>query len=214
MVCRIFKKKHLHKTLDSPILGVTTSSITTDITRSTDQHFDNSCDNNDEGALEHVLEFMGSRTCKEGINEANNSLIMNHINGFHDDDSFLKLPSLESPKSSAELFMENDDQVGYQYVDSIGLMNWAALDSLVASQLNGHETMTYTQLGNCFSTNHHDYHDHELQLPSTLRSSISSNLSSKSHHATSEIELWGTFSPQYSSSLSSSDALCHISNSL
>ncbi|PRQ58592.1 putative transcription factor NAM family [Rosa chinensis] len=180
VVCRIFKKKNLHKTIDSPILIAPTSSITTDNITSI---FVSSCDYNDEETLKHILDCMGSRTCKEKTNEANNSLIMNHIHGFHDDDDrFLNLPSLESPNSSAE----NDDPVGHQSVDLVGLTNWAALDRFVAAQLDGRETMTYPESGNCFSTDHHDYHDHELQLPTTLRSSNSSS---------NVIELWPTFAP-------------------
>ncbi|XP_004308279.1 PREDICTED: NAC domain-containing protein 43-like [Fragaria vesca subsp. vesca] len=163
VVCRIFKKKNLHR----PMLSATTSSITTDTTRSTHQLLYNSCDA-DEGALEHELKVMESRTCngcKEETNEANNSLFMNHIHGFHDDvDRFFNLPSLQSPDSSAE----NDDQVSHQRVDWVGLTNWAALDRFVASELDGREMMTYPESGNYFITDHHDFHDHELQLPTTL----------------------------------------------
>ncbi|KAL6131149.1 hypothetical protein ACLB2K_069527 [Fragaria x ananassa] len=112
-----------------------------------------------------VMESRTCNGCKEETNEANNSLFMNHIHGFHDDDDrFFNLPSLQSPDSSAE----NDDQVSHQRVDWVGLTNWAALDRFVASELDGREMMTYPESGNYFITDHHDFHDHELQLPTTL----------------------------------------------
>ncbi|CAN6704644.1 unnamed protein product [Malus baccata var. baccata] len=248
VVCRIFKKKNLHKSLSSPILGTTTSFITTE-TRSGQSLFD-SCP---EGTLEQILQYM-ERTCKEEENEAyiNNistrfnlqpintgiSNTSNH-NGFHE--RVLKLPTLDSPNSTSsqdcyqpniheEMMVteKNNDQVSpftdnHQNMDynahhmDSGLTSWEALDHLVASQLNG-QTEASRQLA-CFSTDPHntivydnDDHDHELQLPSTLRGSLSS--SNKSYHAThhynnSEFDLWNF--DRRSASLSSSDTLCHVS---
>ncbi|KAB2595881.1 NAC domain-containing protein 43-like [Pyrus ussuriensis x Pyrus communis] len=249
VVCRIFKKKNLHKSFSSPILSSTTSSIITE-TRSGQSLFD-SCP---DGALEQILQYM-ERTCKEEENEAyiNNistrfnlqpintgiSNTSNH-NGFHE--RFSKRPTLESPNSTSSQdcyqpniheemmvteknnnqvspFTDNHQNIDYDahHMDS-GLTSWAALDHLVASQLNG-QTEASSQLA-CFSTDPHDTivydnndHDHELQLPNTLRGSLSS--SNKSYHAThhynnSEIDLWN-FDRQ-SASLSSSDTLCLVSN--
>ncbi|KAM1125662.1 hypothetical protein ACFX1Q_040947 [Malus domestica] len=248
VVCRIFKKKNLHKSLSSPILSTTTSSITTE-TRSGQSLFD-SCP---EGTLEQILQYM-ERTCKEEENEAyiNNistrfnlqpintgiSNTSNH-NGFHE--RFLKLPTLDSPNSTSsqdcyqpniheEMMVteKNNDQVSpftdnHQNMDynahhmDSGLTSWEALDHLVASQLNG-QTEASRQLA-CFSTDpdntivyDNDDHDHELQLPSTLRGSLSS--SNKSYHPThhynnSEFDLWNF--DRRSASLSSSDTLCHVS---
>ncbi|KAM1019614.1 hypothetical protein ACFX13_041690 [Malus domestica] len=248
VVCRIFKKKNLHKSLSSPILSTTTSSITTE-TRSGQSLFD-SCP---EGTLEQILQYM-ERTCKEEENEAyiNNistrfnlqpintgiSNTTNH-NGFHE--RFLKLPTLDSPNSTSsqdcyqpniheEMMVteKNNDQVSpftdnHQNMDynahhmDSGLTSWEALDHLVASQLNG-QTEASRQLA-CFSSDPHntivydnDDHDHELQLPSTLRGSLSS--SNKSYHPThhynnSEFDLWNF--DRRSASLSSSDTLCHVS---
>ncbi|PRQ58591.1 putative transcription factor NAM family [Rosa chinensis] len=252
VVCRIFKKKNLHKSLSSPIMSTTiSSSITAELTRSSSQMFDD--DDDQEGAFEEMLQYIGTKTCKEEINDHHlhpiNTGIKNHINGYHDhDDRFLKLPSLESPNSTSsqnyyQPIINHEDMVidqnegtvinqhlSYQQVDdSASLTNWAALDRLVASQLNGgHETGSSRQFAclieptiNAFCSSNSTT-DHELQLPSTLRSSTSSNSSSKSYHAThqdyntNEIDLWSTVAAasrlQSSLPLPSSDAVCHASN--
>lgn len=105
-----------------------------------------------------------------------------------------------------------------------GLTNWVALDRLVASQLNG-QTEASRQLA-CFNDPTMGYctSDHDLQIP-TLRSS--STASSTSTHTrpnaapayninptqdfTSEIDLWN-FTRSTTSLLSSSEPLCHVSN--
>ncbi|TQE06288.1 hypothetical protein C1H46_008137 [Malus baccata] len=223
VVCRIFKKKNLHKILSSPILN-TTTSITTE-TRNGQSLFD-SCP---EGALEQILHYMG-RTCNEEENEAyinNNSTRFNlqpintgisntsNHNGFHE--KFLKLPTIDSPNSTSSqdcyqpnihegmMVTENNNNPVSPFTDhhknmdyhahrmDSGITNWAALDRLVASQLNG-QTETSRQL-TCFNITDpydNDDHDHERQLPSTLRGSLSS---SNTYHAThdynnSEIDLW------------------------
>ncbi|XP_050386383.1 NAC domain-containing protein 43 [Argentina anserina] len=239
VVCRIFKKKSLHKSLSSPIMSTTIStSITAELTRSSSQLFD---DDDHEGAFGEMLQYIGTKTCKKEINDFHplNTGINNHINGYHDhDDRFLKLPSLESPNSTSSqnyyqpiinredmIIHQNEGTVINQHLrfqnvdDSASLTNWAALDRLVASQLNGgHETGLSKQFA-CLTepTNMNAFcsftTDNELQLPSTLPSSTSSNSSSKSYHATlhdystDETGLWSTFA-----ALSSSDALCHVSN--
>ncbi|CAB4270338.1 unnamed protein product [Prunus armeniaca] len=228
VVCRIFKKKNLHKIgSGSTIMSTTTSSMTTE-TRSAQSLFD-SCP---EGALEQMLQYIG-RTCKEEENEGNNlstrfnlqpiNTGINNHNGYHE--RFLKLPSLDSPNSTSSqdcyqpniheemMAAENNIDEDFQHQMDSGLTNWAALDRFVASQLNG-QAETSRQLA-CFSDPYDCNDDHHaLQLPTTLRS-ISSSSSNKSYHATQdynngEINLW-SFARQ-SSSLSSSDALCHVSN--
>ncbi|XWS76815.1 hypothetical protein CRYUN_Cryun01aG0209800 [Craigia yunnanensis] len=220
VVCRIFKKKNHHKTPDSPI----GSSLTAE----TRNHMFSQCN---EGDLEQILEYTG-RNCKED-SEANYSTrflrpIETAISNSYRD-SFMKLPSLESPNSNSSqncyqpMMTDNEGSITNQvsgipnsvYHNDSRLTNWAALDRLVASQLNG-QTETSRQLA-CFndhtmaycspSTGHHD-----LQLPALRSSSISSN---RSYHGTqdynSEIDLW-SFTRSSSSSLSSSDPLCHVVN--
>ncbi|CAA7038457.1 unnamed protein product [Microthlaspi erraticum] len=107
VVCRVFMKKSLCKTISSsPSRSVKTSSF------------------NDE-TIEQLLEVMG-QTCKEEI-------IL---------DPFLKLPSLESPNNTITSYQRlMDDQVNNchvsRIVDPSFVTSWAALDRLVASQLNG-----------------------------------------------------------------------------
>lgn len=239
VVCRIFKKKNHHKTLDSPI----SSSLNAEITRN---HMFSACN---EGALEQMLEYMGRNNCKEDDSEENNSArflirpidtaMISNI-GYCNRDSFMKLPSLESPNSNSCTQncyqpMMTDNNEGsitnnsvYQNVDSSsGLTNWAALDRLVASQLNG-QTETSRQLAcfndqnmpHCASINTH-HHDHDLQLPALRSSSSSSILLSSNrsnYHGTthdynsSEIDLWSFTRSSSTLSLSSSDPLCHVVN--
>ena len=216
VVCRIFKKKNHHKTLDRPI----SSSLTAE----TRNHMFNACN---EGALEQILEYMG-RNCKEDSEANNSTRFLGPIEtGISDgyQDSFMKLPSLESPNSTSSqncyqpMMTDNEGSITNQvtgdpnlvYHNDAGITNWAALDRLVASQLNG-QTETSRQLA-CFndhtmaycspSTDHHD-----LQLPALRSSSISSN---RAYHGTqdynSEIDLWN-----FTRSSSSSDPLCHVVN--
>ncbi|XP_061353281.1 NAC domain-containing protein 43 [Gastrolobium bilobum] len=109
VVCRIFKKKNHLKTLDSPLA----SSISGEGRRS---HLFDSCD---EGALEQILQQMGRGSCKEENYEANynygrfgnrpyeTGLNNNNNGGYHD--RFLKLPSLESPKSTSMESQQNNN---------------------------------------------------------------------------------------------------------
>ncbi|KAJ6940618.1 hypothetical protein NC651_006679 [Populus alba x Populus x berolinensis] len=213
VVCRIFKKKNLNKTLDR---AMSSSPITEDTRNQTLS----SCN---DGSLDQMLHYMGS-TCKEE-NGADNSArylwpIDTAINHVHHDNRFMELPSLESPNSTSSLnfyqsmITENEGSITNQvsYPLDSGLNNWVALDSLVASQINGQAetsrepacfpndpTMTY-----CTPTDLH----HDLQFP-TLRSSFSFP-SNRSYHETqdynSEIDLWNF------SSRSSSDPQWHLSN--
>ncbi|KAB1213064.1 NAC domain-containing protein 43 [Morella rubra] len=208
VVCRLFKKKNHHKTLDNPISTSRTTEART-------QNYDSFSG----GALKPILQHMGNTGKEE--NEAKHSPIVHLLvdtctkNGFHEE--FMKLPSLESSNSTVSqnyyhpinpaIITANEGLVtnqvsfshgpnsGYQ-TDSAALTNWAALDRLIASQLND-PTVTY-------------FPDHDLQLP-TLRSSSSSN---RSCHLTqdysTEIDLWSYAQP--SSSFLSSDPKFHVPN--
>ena len=121
VVCRIFKKKNLHKTLSSPIGGASLSGGG-DMARAT-----SSSQMFDDDTIDQFLELMG-RSCKEELNL----------------DPFMKLPNLES--SSSQIVNNNchvnspdtnhDIHVS-NVVDTSFVTSWAALDRLVASQLNG-----------------------------------------------------------------------------
>lgn len=256
VVCRIFKKKNHLKTLDSPLA----SSISGEGGRRS--HLFDACD---EGALEQILQQMGrGSSCKEENNydQANYNNYGRFVRpfdnngggggggGYHDN-RFLKLPSLESPKSASMDTNDNNDNNNNGYhpvipvemaiennegsftihhpleaspssmvVTSGGLTNWAALDRLVASQLNGQPCFNDPTMVFCTGSDHHD-----LQLP-TLRSSSSSSSTSshaaragpvpaaaymtpaQDHHytTTSEIDLWNF------ARSTSSEPLCHVSN--
>ncbi|TXG63096.1 hypothetical protein EZV62_010090 [Acer yangbiense] len=230
VVCRVFKKKNLHKTLDSP------RSSTISGETGTGHHMYDSCN---EGALEQILQHMSTSTtittCKEETTGYNNNInnhlrfsrpIMDttsgiHINGYIcNNDPFLKLPSLESPNSTSNNNNNSSQNCYKPMIGDSSLTSWSAFDQLVASQLNG-QNETSRQLA-CFNDpttmayttddDHlHDFH----QLMPTLRSS-SSLSSNRSYHGgsedynSSEIDLWNF--TRSSSSLSSSDPICHVSN--
>lgn len=249
VVCRIFKKKNHLKTLESPLA----SSITGG-TRSSSSLYHQDFDD-DEGALDQILQQMGrnSNYCKEeeehdpttitnsnsrvarpfddsAINTNNNN---HNNNSYYYHERYSKLPRLESPKSNNNTYHPIIEGVSFGGDDSnsnSGLItNWAALDRLVASQLNGQNcfnTMTTTldpTMAFCSSD-----HVHDLQLP-TLRSSSSSiSITSSSlanhnradnyisatqdnNYTSSEIDLWN-FARSTSSLVSSSEPLCHVSN--
>nr|QXO33765.1 VND transcription factor [Betula platyphylla] len=218
VVCRIFKKKNYHKTLDSP-------------SETRTQMFDSY--NGGAAALEQILKYVENtgKEEKEAVKRSGRFLrpidtAAVKMNGYHDQSTtFMKLPSLESPNSTScqnynyqpinpdhDMITENEGlAAGYQMEPSssaAALTNWAAHDRLVACQLNGQVAgfatdPTIITMPYCT--------DHELQFP-TLRSSSSSN---RSYHPThqdynSEIDLWSF--AQSSSSFSSSDPLCHVRN--
>nr|VDD03959.1 unnamed protein product [Brassica oleracea] len=185
VVCRIFKKKDLHKTLSSPIGGASLSGGG-DMARAT-----SSSQMFDDDTIDQFLELMG-RSCKEELNL----------------DPFMKLPNLES--SSSQIVNNNchvnspdtnhDIHVS-NVVDTSFVTSWAALDRLVASQLNGPISYSIATVDES-----HVDQDH-LAFPSINRSG--------SYHAglmqeyTPEMELWNTTT---SSLLSSSDSFRHVSN--
>ncbi|EXB83818.1 NAC domain-containing protein 43 [Morus notabilis] len=263
VVCRIFKKKNHHKTLDSPVMSsVTISTDTRSCNSDQMMMFDSDNQMNEEGALEQIFQYVGRRAdnCKEEIKYNNNhhntrifqsfnsSTDMNkHMNSsttfttvYNDNERFLKLPSLDSPNSTSSqncyqpLQGSDPNNFGFSnhnhdHHQTEMITNWATLDRLVASQLNGLSTDQASRQLVCFATqpamnycstsnNHdddHDNHDDHLQMSAAIRSSSSS--SNKPYHAThtqdysNEMELWSTFA-RSSSSLSSSNPICHVSN--
>jgi len=181
VVCRIFKKKNYHKTLDSPI---NTSTITMEAHSSMlDSSSDQDHDHDHQGTLEEIFQFMGT---KPQITPDNNTT----RSPFHH--KFMKLPSLESPNNSIQvqapnttyqqpLHHEHDVLVADSVFnsDSGGLCtDWAALDRFIATHLNGQPTEMMT-LASIFSSSlpydHPDEHDHDhIELP-PLRASPSTS---------------------------------------
>ncbi|KAL0373869.1 UNVERIFIED_CONTAM: NAC domain-containing protein 43 [Sesamum radiatum] len=204
VVCRVFKKKnHSHKTLDTtPIISSSWSMITTI----------NSCN---EGTLEQMLQSIGTPFRRNQFPDADNNR------------RFLKLPNLhDSPNVSSRT--QNCYQslhvqmLGQEIADpgsinqsetSIGVQDWAALDRLVASQLNGHNEAS-KQLSSTF--NHDDDSgmspfcfpaddDQLVQLPQQRLSSSSRPYGTATHDYQNECDLW-------SFAKSSNDQLCHLSD--
>ncbi|KAJ6400796.1 hypothetical protein OIU84_016261 [Salix udensis] len=211
VVCRIFKKKYLNKTLDKPR---SSSPITAD----TRNQMLSSCD---EGTIDQTFHYM-ERTCKEE-NEADNSArylirpVETAINYVHHD-RFMKLPSLDSPNSISSqncyqpMITDNEgsitNQTSYPLDPVPSLDSWATLDRLFAYQLNG-QTETSRQLP-CFPIDPAMAYctPNDLQLQ-TLRSSFPLP-SNRSYHGaqdySNEIDLWNF------TTRSSSDTLCHLSD--
>ncbi|KAF8106963.1 hypothetical protein N665_0129s0032 [Sinapis alba] len=179
VVCRIFKKKNLHKTLNSPIGGASHSGggDTARATSSSSQMF------NDD-TLEQFLELMG-RSCKEELNL----------------DPFMKLPNLESPNSQTTVnnscHVNSPDIHVSNVVDTSFVTSWAALDRLVASQLNG--PISYS----IATVDESHVEQDRLALPSINRSG--SYHDGLIQEYTPEIELWNT-------TTSSSESFRHVSN--
>lgn len=224
VVCRVFKKKNHHKTLDSPL-----SSNSINMEARTTEMFKPF----NEGVVDRLLQYMGTKSEEE--KEANNissrflrptDATINNV--YHD--RCMKLPSLESPNSSCSQNcyppMINEGSISNQvssmdpnsvYPLDSGLTNWAALDRLVASQLNG-QTETSRQFG-CFNDPNVSYcnpveqHQHDLQFP-TVRPSFSLPYSTTYQGIlqdyNNETELWN-FSTRSPSS--TADPICYVSKS-
>ncbi|KAK6918205.1 NAC domain [Dillenia turbinata] len=227
VVCRIFKKKNHHKTLDSPIQSSIMAEMETPLESPRDQ-----------GSLEQILHQMG-RSCNQDIESMNKN---NHprflkptaitaISGSGFQDAFMKLPNLESPNASTPSCQANcyKSQPHFQmptadYDSSIansatfdfdmGLNDWATLDRIVVSHLQS-QSEASKQLA-CFNdpsvkfSSPSDHEDLQLQQLQSLSSS-----SNKSYPPTQDYnnEITDLWSFTRSSMMSTSDGpLCHISN--
>ncbi|KAF5177138.1 Nac domain-containing protein [Thalictrum thalictroides] len=239
VVCRVFKKKSHHKSLDSP----SNSSNMTSISKT------QMLESNNDGALDQIIQYMG-RTCKKESDNINNFQFINSSTNSNmrvsrspfeatiGGDRFMQLPALESPtfldqaSSSqacyhpieAQMITDSESNntsniLNSVYQNTTGLA-LSELDRLVASHLNG-QTDTSKQLA-CFNdpnflfctnnNNNNSHHDHDLQLPQLIRPSANSRLmyhQSSTEDYNSDIDLWNF----NQSSSSSSDPLCHVSNS-
>ncbi|KAG0456934.1 hypothetical protein HPP92_022091 [Vanilla planifolia] len=138
VVCRVFKKKNHLKVIGSP--NNCTSTLSSDTKTSLMVH------STSDTALEQILLYMG-RSCKlerEPINAVSSTgstinsryfcpidTIIGSATNVHE--RFTKLPALESPTTLPCLPSGNIHNVD----EETGLGDWAALDRLVASHLNG-----------------------------------------------------------------------------
>ncbi|CAH9106555.1 unnamed protein product [Cuscuta europaea] len=151
VVCRVFKKKNYHKALESPRLA----------------GFDKVHPGNDVVVLDQILTYMGKSSIQNGTKNSNNGsknkkLLMNGHDGSKEftgaipSARFLHLPGLEtqspmeiisphhvssniSPFLSPPLFEDllTETEPVEELKLAAGPTGWAALDRMVASQLNG-----------------------------------------------------------------------------
>lgn len=152
VVCRVFRKKNHHRTLESP-QSTSTSSMDTEMLMSA---------STDSSVLDQILSYMGRTNCESPENYPApiniTSMQTQLIHG-----KFLHLPRLDE---SPHLGQETGLRTFYQKFDEIripesndpspkhtssdhepkagstGINDWVALDRLVASQLNGQLEMT------------------------------------------------------------------------
>ncbi|GFP89288.1 NAC domain-containing protein 43 [Phtheirospermum japonicum] len=189
VVCRVFKKKNFQKSMDSPIMS------------------NNNIPRN-EGVLDHILMYMGRpSSCKQENEKPNIPLFCNQPS-----EGFMHLPGLESPT----LNPSPSSSLGEDLLTEIGpSSDWAAVDRLVASQLNGQPAKQFSGFGATidedfsFCFDHHD--DHEVQLLNMHNPDITVPNGHIHQGSNSETHLWN-FGPSASSlSSSSSDPLCRLS---
>lgn len=214
MVCRVFKKKNYHKALESPQRSISASCVDS---RTQLQSL------NKDGVLDQLLVYMGNnRSCKQELESLTSNL--NTMQQFISpiNDRFYHLPRLESPtnfdhgltfKPQVNEFLTESDQPRIMDHDSRErLDNWADLERLVATQLNG-QVDSSKQLYSCYGDQvpNEDFCfplDHDEQEPSQLCDSTTSAKSNQVAY-TSEIDLWSF--ARSSSTSSSPDPLCHLS---
>ncbi|KAK1436103.1 hypothetical protein QVD17_01878 [Tagetes erecta] len=218
VVCRVFKKKNYHKAVESPNRSLSTSMDS----RTGLQTL------NKDGVLDQLLVYMSSnRSCKQETTESLNSnhhhiqQSMSPINS-----RFYHLPRLESPTMTMsphhtscstnfdqgltfkphlinDFLTEPDETRNPEHDPRERLDNWADLERLVATQLNGQVVPGYGEAEEhfCFPLDHEDQEaSHEFcESTTTTRPNY-----------TNEIDLW-SFMTRSSSSSTSRDPLCHLS---
>ncbi|KAI3687415.1 hypothetical protein L1987_81111 [Smallanthus sonchifolius] len=198
VVCRVFKKKNYHKALDqSPQRSIDSRTQLQSL--------------NKDGVLDQLLVYMSNtRSCKQELESLNSNHNTMHqsLNPITGRSSFYHLPRLENPTNFDQglTFKPNaiTDNDSHERLD-----NWADLERLVATQLNGQVDVT-KQLYSCYEPNE-DFCfpiDHEEQEPSQFCDSTTSARPNNQVY-TSEIDLWSF--ARSSSSSTSGDPLCHLS---
>ncbi|GKC71679.1 NAC domain-containing protein 43-like protein [Tanacetum coccineum] len=203
VICRVFKKKNYHKSLESPQRLVSTSVDTKAHLESLDK----------DRVIEQLLMYMDSRSCKQEIDNftTNPDALPQLVNPIND--LMIHLPRLDSstmntspPVSSAtfddqgsclkafnsvsDLLTDNVEHPrtnGSNMVEEDECNKWVDLDKFVASQLNAYEESDEKF---CFS-NSHDEQDFSRQ-----------------HEAIDEVDLWRLSRSSLSPSM---DPLCHFS---
>ncbi|KAE8665392.1 NAC domain-containing protein 43 [Hibiscus syriacus] len=201
VVCRVFRKKHYLKALESPKPSSSTCH---------DLKTQMACSGGNDGVLDQILHYMG-RTCKmendslSNINTNKSNPIMLVPNNLGIGDGFMHLPRLESPTLPSLCYQSIDDiQTETEPGGGSGGGNndWVTLDQLVASQLSG-EVETSKQIS-CYGDPNGVYsisHDDGIQLSHL-------NLQRSNQNCSNDDDLW---SLTKSSPSSSDHPLCHLS---
>ncbi|KAI3707153.1 hypothetical protein L6452_25418 [Arctium lappa] len=235
VVCRVFKKKNYHKALESPQRSISASMDS----RTQLQSLNKDCVL--DQLLVYMGNSRSCKQEIESLTANHNNAIQQFVNPINDR-SFYHLPRLDSPTmtlsphdSSASVsfdqglsfkphisdFLTEAEQPRNtntsQLVDDHDhsrerLDNWADLERLVASQLNG-QVDSSKQMYSCYGEPSEDFcfpldHDEPAGPPTQL---CDSTTTTRPNHATytSEIDLWSF--ARSSSSSSSPDPLCHLS---
>ncbi|XP_071701104.1 NAC domain-containing protein 43-like [Rutidosis leptorrhynchoides] len=216
VVCRVFKKKNYHKTLESPQRSISASCIDSSTQLQS---------LNKDGVLDQLLVYMGNnRSCKQELESltTNHNTMQQFISPIND--RFYHLPGLDSPtnfdlgttfKPQVNDFLTESDQLRIMDHDSRGrLNNWADLERLVATQLNGQGADSSKQLYSCYGDQPNEDFCFPLDQNDEHEASqfCDSTTSARSNHGvyTSEIDLW-SFAQSSSTSSSPDDPMCHLS---
>lgn len=180
MVCRVFKKKHHHKESSGGGGGSKHGGSNNEhghgggkaaaaAAAAAHQHHGGLQYSSSDDALDQILQYMG-RSCKQehellsppppGRAASRYLRPIETVLGGH---GFMKLPPLESPSAAAAMTPQAvsgdagvvDDLLGlHRGGIGNGITDWAMMDRLVASHLNGQEAPDVApaadQLGSCF----------------------------------------------------------------
>ncbi|XP_068651125.1 NAC domain-containing protein 43-like [Aristolochia californica] len=209
VVCRLFKKKNLHKAADSP----NNSSSATSETNAQMLHSSNS-----DGALDQILQYMG-RACKKENKSNNGQRFLRQIDKSASHERFMQLLPQESPTTlpstqscytpDVQIMADTDGSITTHgdpglnplfHMETGHLSDWNTLDRLVASHLNG-QSETSKQLSgfNDPSLFFCSVSDSDLPLPSHLRSSNRSFAGSHDNSSNNDMDLWSFARSAYSS---------------
>ncbi|XP_051145131.1 NAC domain-containing protein 43-like [Andrographis paniculata] len=234
VVCRVFKKKNYHKALESPS-PASASMMVSNIPRN-------------DGVLDQILMYMGrtsssSTSCKQEMITQSNGQDSSPLflsNQLSPPSAFMHLPALDSPTATINHPAADDykSSAAGDLIAEIGpsTCDWAVLDRLVASQLNGgHPSKQFLSAyvgdddDDDFSFSAFDHHHHHHQLmdindpepPSMAANQHNNNINNNNNNnnnnnpgtvSSSDTDFWSFGRPSSSSlSSSSSDPLCHLS---
>ncbi|XP_024995115.1 NAC domain-containing protein 12-like [Cynara cardunculus var. scolymus] len=191
VVCRVFKKKNYHKSLESTQRSL---SATTDTTGAQSE----SLNNDGSIILDQLLAYMdSSRSCKQESSETfthNSNSMQQFVNPMSNvDNMFLHLPRLDSP-------CPESDQAEYPRNTMVDeheqcISNWVDLDKFVASQLNGQMESSKHHLFSCYGEHNDEQDLCGYRMTDRLNEEASYN---------TEVDIWSLAKP-------SLDPLCHLS---